>query len=463
VNNGWQTGKSKYWLLALLWPVLLVAGCSGGGAPGGTSGGVSGGGGNTGTLVLFAEDQAADNVLAFEMTISSVTATDSTGTVVPLLSAPVDLEWRSRGLAPTVLSVTSLAPATYIQLTVTVATPEMTVFNPLTGVSSETNPPLLVSTVNLPVTLVISSGDVVGVRLDLDLRNSVQLDISSNFFIDPTFAAVPTSFIVGQLPGDADDVLASVSSVNTTDSQLGASVLASGQALTVDTDSTTLFDGVAGLSSLQAGDIIALDARLQSSGNFLAQEIKREVAGTTQQLRGLVLDRTPTTGDLTSLTLLVLEAAPTGGGFVAGDQVTVTVDASTGFRIAQEDLPTAIFPNLDFDRQTLQPGQFIHVVQRTGAGFIADDITLEEITLVGRVGLAVGANSFDLVPEGDFFAQNNLGQVSVVTSSTQTELEDMSAGLGSLQPNLSIVAVRGVLVFQGGSGVLVAKRVRLLQ
>jgi hypothetical protein len=38
----------------------------------------------------------------------------------------------------------------------------------------------------------------------------------------------------------------------------------------------------------------------------------------------------------------------------------------------------------------------------------------------------------------------------------------MPAGTGSLVPNISIVEVRGVLVFDAGSGELVLKRVRLL-
>jgi len=102
------------------------------------------------------------------------------------------------------------------------------------------------------------------------------------------------------------------------------------------------------------------------------------------------------------------------------------------------------------------------VVQRAGAaGFTADSVTLEELSLTGTVGASVGVNSFDFVPDGDFFVMNGLGQITASTN-VETEFEDMPAGLGSLQPNISIVEVRGVLVFLGGNGVLVTKRVRLL-
>ena len=460
VHNTHNLGGHETWLVCALLLALSLAGCSGSGT--GTPPSVTPGVGTNATLVLFAEDQAADNVLAFELTLSSVTITDSAGTPTSLAGA-VPLEWWGRGLAPTLLSVTSLPAGTYTQISLTVSAPEMTVFDPLGGTASEVTPPLSVSTVDLPISLVLADSEVLGVRLDFDLRRSVQLDINNNFIIDPAFAAVPTSFVVGQLPGDIDDVLASVTGVDAANNQLTARVLASGQTLTANVDASTLFGVVSGLSDLQVGDNIEIDARLQSGGSFLAQEIQREGAGAIQQVRGLILDRTPAVGDTTSLTLLVLETVPSGGTLAPGDQVTVTVDTNTGFRIAVEDLPSVIFPNLDFDRQTLRPGQFVHAVQGTGVGFVAGSLILEEINFVGQVGLGVGANSFDFFPEGDFFAQNGLALMSVVTSSTQTELENMAAGLGSLQPNLSIVAVRGVLVFQGGNGVLVAKRVRLLQ
>jgi hypothetical protein len=214
---------------------------------------------------------------------------------------------------------------------------------------------------------------------------------------------------------------------------------------------------------------VELDARLQSDGTFLAQEVERETTTTNQQLRGLVLERTPVIGggSLTSLELLVLDAIPTPLAAQApGEIVTVTVDGTTAFRVSSEDLPLASFPNQDFDRDALRIGQFIHVVQRSGAGgFTADAITLEEIALTGQVG-TIGVSTFNLSPDpvGDptgFFAVNGLDPIIVVTT-TVTEFENMPAGLGSLTANQSIVGVRGVLVFSAGSGVLVVKRVRLL-
>ena len=131
-------------------------------------------------------------------------------------------------------------------------------------------------------------------------------------------------------------------------------------------------------------------------------------------------------------------------------------------RVSTEDLPLASFPNLNFDPQTLHVGQFLYTVDRQDGTGAADSITLDEISMVGQVGPSVGTSNFDFVPDGNFFAANGLGQFSVTVTSA-TELESMPSGLSNLNANQSIVSVRGVLVFQSGSGVLVAKRVRLLQ
>jgi hypothetical protein len=422
-------------------------------------------------LVLFAEDQVSGNVLSFEMTISSVTMSTSTGSPVTVLGSAeaVPLEWRHLGLAPTVLQTATIPTGTYTTMNVTVSSPRMTVFVPLSGSFPMVTPAACSGAsfnVTIPINVTIASDTLTGLRLDLNLRDSVEFDAMNNFCLRPRFNVVPTSFIGGQLPGDIDGVLGTVSNLSSIAGSFGFTVFSSGELLTVTTDSNTLFEGSSGLSGLANGERILLDARLQSNRNYLAQEVIRETTSTSaQQLRGLVLSRTPIlgAGSLTSLNLLVMDAIPTPlSSQEPGEIVTITVDATTTFRISTEDLPLAVFPNLDFDRQTLHVGQFVHVVQRSGApGFTAASITLEEISLTGTVGANVGFNSFDFIPDGDIFPNNSLGQVTVTTS-TVTEFENMPAGLGSLQPNISIVGVRGVLVFQAGDGVLVTKRVRLL-
>ncbi len=441
------------------------------GAPGSQfSANPDGGGAGTGTIVLFAEDQPSGNILSYEMTLSSVTITPTGASPISLVSTAVPLEWRSRTLGPTVLSVTSLSPATFTTLNVTIASVQMTVFDPLLSTFSEVTCPssacsLASSSASVPANLTLAADTVQGLRLHFDLRGSVTLNSMNNFVVTPTFTAIPTTFVSGQLQGDIDDVVGTVGTPSTSAGSFPFTVFSSGQLITVPVDSNTRFEQVSGLTGLSSGQRVELDARLQSSGSFVAQEVERETTdNSAQQLRGLVLSRSPAVGTLTSLNLLVMDAIPTPpGAQEPGEIVTITADSSTTFRISTEDLPTASFPNLDFDRTTLQAGQFVHAVQRTGAsGFTAGSLTLEEIALTGQVGSSVGANSFTFVPDGEFFNTIGLGTINVQVT-TPTELENMPSNLASLQPNISIVAVRGVLVFSAGTGTLMAKRVRLLQ
>ena len=465
-------GKGNWICLSVVVALgLALASCHQSGGGGFTVDGGGGGGGTTPNFVLFAEDQASGNVLSFELTISSITMSTATGSPVTVLPSAeaVQLEWRHLGLAPTVIQTASLAAGTYTTMNVTVVSPQMTVFDPLTASFPSVTPLACTGAsfnVSLPINLVIASGTVTGARLDLNLRDSIEFDAMNNLCLRPLFDVVPTSFIVGQLPGDFDGVLGTVSNLSPTGSRFDFTVFSANELVTVLTDTNTNFEGATSLSNLANGERVLVDAQLQSTGDYLGQDVIRETTSTSaQQLRGLVLSRTPISGggDLTSMNLLVHDAIPTPpGAQEPGEIVTITVDASTLFRISTEDLTVAIFPNLDFDRQTLRIGQFVHVVQRVGAtGFTADSITLGEISLTGTVGANVGFNSFDFIPDGDIFPNNSLGQVTVVTD-VVTEFEDMPAGLGSLQPNISIVEVRGVLVFQGGNGVLITKRVRLL-
>lgn len=447
------------------------------GAPGSAPPGVTPPSGGGSTLVLFAEDQPSGNILSYEMTLSSVTITPSGGSAISLVpipgGSPVPLEWRSRTIAPTLLSITSVSPTTFTTMNVTISNVQMTVFDPLLSTFTEITCPssacsLASSSASAPVNVTVAADTVQGLRLHFDLRNSVTFDSMNNFVLTPTFTVVPTSFVSGQLPGDIDDVLGTVGTPSTINSNFPFTVFSigssTGQMATVGIDSNTRFEQVSGLSGLASGQRVELDARLQSNGNFTAQEVERETTSTSaQQLRGLVLSRTPATGPLITLNLLVMDTIPTPpAAQEPGEIVTVAVDSTTTFRISTEDLPTASFPNLDFDRTTLQAGQFVHVVQRGTTGFAADAVTLEEISLTGQVGASVGASSFTFVPDGEFFSSIGLGTINVQVT-TPTELENMPSNLASLQPNISIVAVRGVLVFSAGSGTLMAKRVRLLR
>ncbi|MFQ5778455.1 MAG: DUF5666 domain-containing protein [Terriglobia bacterium] len=412
-------------------------------------------------MVLFGASLPVGNVLACELTLSSATLIDSAGNAVTLLSAPVELEWRGRALAPTVLSIASVPPATYTELIVTLATPEITVFDPLTSTFAEISPPLSVASVTLPTEFTVTTKEVAGVRLELDLRHSIQLDSSNNFLVTPHFSTVPTPRAGGKLPGAVDHVLGTVVSLDADNTQFLFATRTSQQPFIVLVDSATRFDGVARLGNLGGGDVVALNARLQIGGAFLARAIEWKASASNRLLRGLVLARTPATGSLNSLTLLVLDRIPEEWARI-GDIITVGVDSATEFHLRADSVLGTPIEVPGFNQNSLRAGQSLTVVERAGgAGLRADSVTLDEITLAGRAEAVEGASSFDLRPEGAFFSLNGLGRVRVLTSPA-TEWEDLPAGAGSLTSGTGILGVRGVLGFRGGTGTLIALRVRRL-
>jgi len=425
----------------------------GGGGSFGGGGGGTGGGAQNATLVLFAEDQAADNVHSFEMTLTGITLSSTTGTDVSLLASPVELEWVSRSLAPTLLSTTQVPAGTYNQLEVLVASPQMVVYNPSTGLFDSVTPALTVSTVTLSVNISLNAGDIVGFRLDLDLLASV---ISSTQ-VTPQFALISTSFLVGQLPGDIDDALGTIDTVEPSNNRFTMTLMAPRQQITVEVDANTVFDGVVtSLAGLATGQRVEVDARLQSSGNYRGLTVEVDSTSSANFVRGLVIARSPASGDATSVTLLVREENPDQVIIDAGDQLTFSIDASTSFRLNIEDLSVT---GLTFDRQELRAGQSVLLEADSSTPTRAAQIVLKQGTIPGRVA-TVGITTFNYTPLSNFFP--DVGFPTLVSATAaETEFEDLPAGLGSLVPGQT-VGVRGLFLVQIGQPRVITKRVRLL-
>lgn len=394
-----------------------------------------------GTLVLFAEDQPSGNILHFRMEVRSIVLTNSTGGTLTAFdqSERLEFEWRRLTLAPTVIKVATVPAGTYTSVAVTISGATALEFNPASGTLSERSIPGQTGTATSPVNLTVSSNQAAGLRLDFDLRNSIRTDSTGSVFFVPQFQALPVSFAAGGTPGYIDSVLAQVTSVDLANNRLTVNIqgFASlqgvpGPSFTVQVDSNTRFETIASLADVIPGNTLDLDARLQPSGIFLAQEIKRDTVLPGEKILGMVIARTPATGPAAHFSLLVQQAfpppvaiSPTIFGF--------NIDASTRFRVSTEDLPTAAFPNLNFNPQSLRVGQTVFGVDRQVIPFATADVaTLGESSISGRVGPSVGLSSFEFIPDGDFFAANRLGQISVRITPV-TEFENMPGGLANLQ------------------------------
>lgn len=388
------------------------------------------------------------------MTLTGITLTSSTGTDVSLLPAAVELEWISRSLAPTLLGSTQVPAGTYTQVEVLVASPQMVVFNPVTRLFETFTPTLSVSAVQIPLSLTLSGGEVVGFRLDFDLLNSVV----SNTDVDPQFALVQTSFQSGQLPGDIDDALGTVNSIDLLNNRFTMTLVTTSRQITLDVDSATVFDGVVSdISGLSVGQRVEVDARLETTGRFRALVVEVDKTTSTNFLRGLVIGRTPASGDATSLDVLVLEENPDQSGVDAGDQRIFSIDAATSFRINQEDLSVL---GLSFSRQEVSPGQIVLIEPDSAQPARATQVILKQGTVPGTVNI-IGLTTFDFTPLSGFFPDVGFPSIRAVTA-PQSEFEDLPLGMSDLRVGQT-VGSRGLLLFEFGQPRLITKRVRLLQ
>lgn len=437
---------------------------------GGGGGGGTPGGGN-GTVVLLLRDAPADNALALAATVNAVSLTSSGGSA-SLLTNPVDQEFAGLLLRNTVLAQASVPAGNYTGLQITLANPSVTFFNPPDGTFVTATPAFSTASATVTANVTVTSGSVAPVLLELDLVNSLSFtQPAQGTQLQARFTPSFTARVI-DLPTDAgllarvDDLAGTVSNINAANGTFTFSPLGSGLSLNVFADSVTLFQNVTGLGALTSGSVVDLDARLQSSGSYRAEEIAFRGASSLVVLRGpivqiLALD---SSNNVTQFSLVVREATQAVTGAEVGRVVTIRVTAGqTTFRTDPFDLPVG---NFTFDPQSLLVGQAVTVaLSSTEAtnGFPASTITLKQEAFSGTVGQEIGQTTFSFVPGSDLLltsllAPRGLNRMTVSTS-IATQFENLAGGFGSLRPGQT-VAVRGLLFSQFDQPQLVAKRVR---
>src|ERR1035441_3290905 len=242
-----------------------------------------------GSVVLFGTDTPICSVESFLLTITSWNLGPQSGTwsANPPLSAPtpatVDFG-RLTGFT-NIVSTASVPPGTYSQLQITLSNPQLMLL------STSSNPPtpqfpatiLTATTLTLPINpaLVVTSGSTIGLTLDFNLLNSVQVGTNGQATgtVNPQITVTNNSSS-GSAVGEADaiyGIAGAASTANPPNGFTGSFSLTvgsgAGQALTVWVNSNTVFegDGVNNLSAIAAGTFVEVDAIVNTSGQIVAQ------------------------------------------------------------------------------------------------------------------------------------------------------------------------------------------------
>ena len=442
--------------------IALAAGCGGGGGttannPGPTPSPA----GTTSTQVRFG-DAPADSVIAFEVSVSSLSLTPAAGGAPIAVTVPasnrIELTHASGKFEPFVAG--NLPQGTFSAANLTLDNSELT-FLSGTGTAVHINGPASAS-----ITIPLSPNLTISNPLVLNIDVNVAASITTVGGVVNGIAFTPASFnITAKAPGVAgnqqdddgeiEDVQGTVTAVNSPNFTLK---LQNGSSLTFATDGTTQFkDGVTTLASA-LNQVVTVEGFTRADGSLFAKEMEGLESNTGAEVEGLITA-------ISGTTLTVNAQDGIGNGFDdtkvgASFSVNIAGLSASKFRVKAGNgfgggLPSATFP---FDATTIHQGQRIEVdtnaaVPPASGAISPDKINLQQQGVSGTVANKA-ASTFDINLATDSALRTISGQtvVHVTTNSSTDSRVSVANGLA--------VQVRGLLFWNGTSWQMIARRIR---
>ncbi|HSA93078.1 MAG TPA: DUF5666 domain-containing protein [Terriglobales bacterium] len=457
----------RLYSLALLFLALVssLSGCGGGSSSSSTTTPPPPQPGTSSVLVNFG-DAPVDSIVAFEITITSVTLTPSGGgAIFTVLSTPTRIELTHLNGTVEPLAIRNIPEGSYSSATINVSNPEVKIIDSGTGLPVELNASLSSTSATVNFSPAISFGTTpTALNFDFNLAASVVI-APPNATVTPTFtgslSAIAAQNEQEEETGEIEDITGVVT--GTSGSSFTISVPQTAQNLTFATNSSTEFEApLTGVASLTTGLIVEVDALTQTDGSLLATKVEAEIENDNDALEveGLITDLIglPPTG----FHMVVQDGAASGTIAPAlGATITVNLDSNTQFRIDDDHVDLNNLPFVAvFNANVLSPGQKVEVDTDTPAtdNLLADKVKLKEQTLRGTVSNLATAGSqstFTLtVPVDSAFALLT-GQTTLqVIRQPETRLK----GITTIA-NGDTVRTRGLLFFDGVGYHMVTSRI----
>jgi hypothetical protein len=348
------------------------------------------------------------DVVAFNLTITGITLSpQSGGTPVPVLTQPVTADFATLMGASAVLNLGSAPAGIYTGLSLTMTNPQLGTLKPS---QAGMGPAIMnaaltqsTATVDFDRPLQIASGGAGAVTIDMNLLNSIMTDAGGQITgtVNPSFTAMITT---GQIMGGLDNLHGIVRAVTTTSADPafeGAFTLQQmmlGRTFTVETSSTTVFDGASGLSALASGDFVEVQAFVDSENHVVARHVEAEgptnLADRQGAFGGIITSITrDSSGNVTQFMTAVRDEDPDMRSMMATmGSLAVTVTPSTRFHVGQEMDELIGWP---FDASMLGVGQSIVATGQLQPGQMgmmgsgqsslsADSVLLNRQSIVGK-------------------------------------------------------------------------------
>jgi hypothetical protein len=334
---------------------------------------------STSSVYTLIGDQPVCNVLSFQVLITAMTLKGAPGTtsfaVLPT-SAAIKVDFAELEDFTTVMNMTTVPPGTYNQIKLSIAAPQLVIYNPANNPPVQTITPTLSTespTFALNPPLVVTPGQSAAVKIDYNLGQSVELGSNGQIStsMTPTFSATTLPVSETQLPSAGlDDVFGFVTTVNNTVANSGTNftgsfvlqllVNGSGPELTVELNKSSQLLGVEALNQLDTGTFMEVNGYIDSGGNFVANTANAEYRESTESNQvaflGIVESVTrDQNGNVTQFNFFNRDEQPNTGFTVTLDStVVVTPSAQTNYAVS---FPAANFASFPFGPAAIAPGQ----------------------------------------------------------------------------------------------------------
>jgi len=340
-------------VFAALLAVFTLASCSG-------STGINTDPTNQASVFTVGTDAPLQGVVSCQITVTGVTLINGT-TNVSVLSNPQVVDFAQLSGLHQLLDLNSVPTGTYTSATVTVATPVIgfidTTQNPpavstINGTLSQSS-----VTVNFANPFVLGDADLVGLRMEFDLRQSLATDGSGN-----VTGAVNPVFHMQLLAADdsnvsIDDFYAGV--VGVTNGTTFVIQGPKGRHWTVQTGANTALDDPSEpVSSFTTDTIVEVSGQLDPVTHDIDASEVEVVSNDKFFIGGLFTSIRPPSGAATQADVYVRAVLPDINGVQDGQIQTLSLDGSENYRIANIANPIT---SLLFNNSALTAGQSVGI------------------------------------------------------------------------------------------------------
>jgi hypothetical protein len=424
------------------------------------------------SIYTVGTDAPLPSVVSCEINVTGINLNNG-GTAVSVLSQPAIVDFAQLSGLHQLLDLTAVPTGTYTSATITIASPVIGFID--TSVTPPTintiNGTLTQSTVtvNFAQPVVVTNADLFGLRMEFDLRQSLQTDQNGQVTgtVNPVFELALLDSTNAQV--SIDDFHGGV--VGVTGPNSFTIQGPHGRQWTVDSSaSTALDDPTIPISSFTTTTIVEVSGTIDPvSHDIVASEIE-VVSNNSFYLGGLFTNIRPTPGAATQADLYVRDELPAINGISDGQIETLNLNGSENYLIEHIHLPltTLLFNNME-----LAAGQRVGIGGLITTTNGATTLTVHRVVLKrqGQAGTWVsGSTMIQNNNAGTFQLNDNwtagvlLPQPLTVMTTNDTNFINLT-GLSALQGStaLPIRIVGFILVNQStGQAVMVARSVEQL-